>query len=339
MARSGPRQVGLTAVAQEAGVSIATVSNTLNRPEMVSEATRAKVLAVIERMDFVPNTAAASLRRGNNRLIGLVVPDIANSFYAEIARGVTAAADRHRYGVILCNSQDDPARELDQLELLAEHRAAGALVVPLTADTARLERLRSLGTHLILIDRDTDDGCSTLIDDVLGGRVAAQHLIDTRGPGFVLVNGLHSIPQCVNRREGARTALADAGDDPDSLVEYEVPEMTTEAGVGVASLLVQGPLPTAVFCTNDQLAIGVIRGLTAHGVRVPEEVAVVGYGDLAIAADAPIPLTTVDQPKFALGNAAVEMLLTEIHEKDDAHHHTSNVFRPTLVIRESAPAA
>ncbi|AMM21469.1 hypothetical protein AX769_16680 [Frondihabitans sp. PAMC 28766] len=341
MSPDKPRQIGLTAVAKEAGVSIATVSNTLNRPDIVSPATRARVLEAIDRMDFVPNVAAATLRRGNNRLIGLVVPDITNPFYSEIARGVAAACDDHRYGMILCNSQDDPRRERDQLEMLAEHRAAGALVVPLTADEKRLARLRSLGTHLVLIDRTSDDGCSTSIDDVLGGRIAAQHLLDTRGTAFAVVNGPHGIPQCADRRRGAQAALAAVTGDDDGLVEYEVPEMTTEAGVEVVDriLSTSGPRPTGIMCTNDQLAIGVIRGLAEHGISVPGDVSVVGYGDLAIAADAPIPLTTIDQPKYALGRAAVEMLMGEIEEKEDAHRHATSVFRPSLIVRVSAPAA
>lgn len=337
MARQPTSRVGLTAVAQAAGVSIATVSNTINKPEVVSAATRAKVLAVIAKMDFVPNTAAASLRRGSNRLIGLVVPDISNPFYSEIARGVAAAADRLRYGVILCNSQDDPVRELDQLEMLAEHRAAGALVVPVTADNKRLARLRSLGTHIVLIDRESDEGCSASIDDVLGGRLAAQHLLDSRGAGFVLVNGSHSIPQCRDRRDGARAALAAAGFDPDSLVEYEEAEMTADAGVQVVSRILADGLPTAIFCTNDLLAIGVIRALVHRGIAVPQQVAVVGYGDLSFANDAPIPLTTVDQPKYMLGFAAVDMLLAELAEKAGTHRHSTRVFRPSLVVRESSP--
>lgn len=338
MARPQRGRVGLTAVAKEAGVSTATVSNTLNHPDVVAAATREKVLAVIARMDFVPNTAAASLRRGSTRLIGLVVPDISNPFYSEIARGVADAADRHRYGVILCNSQDDPARELDQLEMLAENRVAGALIVPVTADRKRLARLRSFGTHLVLVDRDSPDGCSVAIDDVLGGRIAAQHLIETRGPGFVLVNGSLSISQCADRREGARAALSAAGVDPDSLIEYSVDEMTTVAGVRVAAQLAERHLPTSIFCTNDLLAIGVMRGLATQGVAVPDRVAVVGYGDLSNAVDASISLTTVEQPKHALGIAAVEMLLAELNDKDDAHRHSTQVFRPTLVVRVSAPA-
>ncbi len=337
MTPAKPRQVGLTAVAKEAGVSIATVSNTLNRPELVSPATRARVHEAIERMDFVPNVAAATLRRGNNRLIGLVVPDITNPFYSEIARGVAAAADDHRYGVILCNSQDDPRRERNQLELLAEHRAAGALVVPLTADAKRLARLRGLGTHLVLIDRTTDDGCSTSIDDVLGGRIAAQHLLDTRGSDIAIVNGPHTIPQCADRRAGAQSALADAVGEDARLVEYEVEEMTVDGGVAAAARILEAGLPQGILCTNDQLALGVIRELTSRGVAVPDDVSVVGYGDLAIAVDAPIPLTTIDQPKYALGRAAVEMLMGEIEEKHDAHRHATSVFRPSLVVRASAP--
>jgi LacI family transcriptional regulator len=329
-------RVGLAAVAKEASVSIATVSNTLNHPDVVSEATRARVLAVIERLDFVPNTAAASLRRGSNRLIGLVVPDITNPFYAGIARGVSEASDLHRYGVILCNSRDDAERELSQLQLLAEHRAAGALVVPLTADHSRLARLRSLGTHLVLIDQEADEGCAALMDDVLGGRIAVEHLLDTRGHQIAVVNGHHSIVQCADRWTGAREAFTRAGADPSMLTEIQVTDMTIEAGENAVPDLLAGGAPAGIFCTNDQLAIGVARGLLARGIDVPTSTAVVGYGDL-FGADAPIPLTTVEQPKDALGRAAVELLMQELREGDGLHRHSSTVFRPNLVIRQSAP--
>lgn len=131
----------------------------------------------MSRLDFVPNEAAASLCRGANRLLGLVVPDITNPFYAAIAAGVTSEADQRGYGVVLCNSQDDPAHELKQLQMLGQLRTAGALVVPVTADYSRLNRLRELGVRLLLIDRSAAlrEGCSVSIDDVLGGHLAVQH--------------------------------------------------------------------------------------------------------------------------------------------------------------------
>lgn len=334
----GEARVGQRLIAEEAGVSVATVSNTLNRPEIVAPETRARILEAMERLGFVHNEAAASLKRGSNRLIGLVLPDITNPFYGEIARGVTAAADAAGYGVVLCNSDDDPATELAQFELLARLRAVGALVVPLTADLARLERLRTVGTHLVLVDRvaDAHDGCSAAIDDVLGGAIAARHLLATRGDRIALINGAASIPQCADRREGVRSAVAAAGGDADGVREYVVDDMTAAQGrLAVLRMLDAGVTPSGVVCTNDQLAIGAIRALTERGLTVPTDVAVVGYGDLAIAVDAPVPLTSVEQPKNELGRAAVALLLDEIG--GDAHEHTTRVFAPGLVVRDSAP--
>lgn len=366
--------IGFAAVARLAGVSNATVSNTLNRPEIVAPATRERVLAAIAELDFVPNRAAATLRQGTNRLIGLVIPDIVNPFYAAITRGVTEAAAEHGYTVALCVSHDDPDLELKHFEMLAEHRAAGALVAPLTADASRLAQLRRVGSRLVLMDRTAPEGtgCSVAIDDVRGGELAVTHLLATTrhrggagtprapghvvhdvprterraatpGPAIVLVNGDLAIPQCADRRAGARNAFLAAGLDPDELLEVTVDEMTVDAGRAAGrEIAARTPDAAGVFCTNDQLALGVIRGLNDGGLEVPGDVSVVGYGDLSLAADGRVPLTTVDQPKDELGRVAVEILLAELLAELGAdrasHTHVTRTLEPRLVLRESAPS-
>lgn len=337
------RASSLAAVAELAGVSTATVSNALNRPEIVAEATRERVFAAARQLGYVPSSVAAALRRGMSRMIGLVLPDITNPFYSAIADGVADAADEERYGVALCVSHDDPVRELRHFELLAQQRAVGALVVPLTAEPSRLATLRSVGTHLVLVDRiaERDEGCSVAIDDVLGGRIAAQHLLATRGPRLALVNGARSIEQCENRRAGARKALRQSGVDPDGLIEVTVDDMTIEEGRRAGVRLASSPRLVGVFCTNDQLATGVVRGLSEQGIRVPDDVAVVGYGDLALATEGPLGLTTVEQPKRLLGRTAVEKLVQEVADQQIAgaqHQHSATLFQPSLVVRDSAPA-
>jgi LacI family transcriptional regulator len=334
---TGIQDLGLAAVAQLAGVSTATVSNTINRPEMVTARTREKVEAAIRELDFVPNQAAAALRTGFNRLLGLVIPDVVNPFYATIVDAVSDAADRSGYALALCVSHDDPEKELRQLDTLARQRAAGALVVPLTADSSRLELLRRIGSRLILVDRTADpaESCSVAIDDRLGGALATRHLLDRPGDGLTLVNGLRSIRQCEDRRAGARDALAERGIDPDSMREYETEAMTIEAGVEIGRRLVADGAARRVFCTNDQLAIGVIRGMAAEGVATPADAAVVGYGDLDLSTAGALPLTTVGQPKREMGRDAVAMLLAELTE-GRAHEHVTTLLEPTLVVRGSA---
>ncbi len=332
------RSLGLAAVAELAGVSTATVSNVLNKPSKVKESTRRRVLDAIEATQFVPNRAAATLRQGSNRMLGIVLPEIVNPFYAEIARGAAEAADRLDYGLVLCVSNDDPLRELRQFEMLARQRTSGAMVIPIHADLGRLQMLRLVGSRLLLIDRvgSVEDGCSVAFDDVEGGRVAVEHLIATRGARIAIVNGEQSIAQCFDRRAGAIAALEANGGSVGQLREYEVSEMTIAAGREMG-LRLADELPDGIFCTNDQLALGVIRGLAERGVNVPGEVSVVGYGDLALATETLLTLTSVEQPKFDMGVLAVETLVDEI-EAPDQHEHSVTMFQPSLVVRESAPA-
>ncbi|WP_147918738.1 LacI family DNA-binding transcriptional regulator [Ruania zhangjianzhongii] len=337
MARKRANELGVAAVAKRAGVSTATVSNTLNRPHMVSPATQARVLAAIEELQFVPNRSASALRSGSGKLIGLIVPDIVNPFYAAIAKAVAHSARTRGYVTGLCVSDDDAEIEMEHIRMLAEQRAAGAIVVPLAADTSRLARLRLVGAHPVLVDRrwPVADGCSVAIDDERGGHLAVEHLLTTRTGRVLVVNGPRDIPQCVERETGARQAIAADGGDSSALEVIEVPEMTIEGGVQAASRIAEDP-PAGIFCTNDQLALGVIRGLVGAGVQVPTDVAVVGYGDLALATESMMPLTSVRQPKDVLGRSAVDLLLAEI-ESAGSHAHEARLLEPSLMVRASAP--
>lgn len=333
-------KIRVSDVARAAGVSPGTVSNTLNRPDLVSEQTRKRVLAAVKKLDFVPNEGAAALRSGTSRTLGLVIPDVINPIYAEIAKGVADAAEAQGYGMMLFNTDDDPERELQQLEMCVRHRSIGALIVPRKADQGRLDRLRSFGLHLVLIDRAASehDGCSISIDDVRGGLLATAHLLDSGRTRIVFVNGPAHIPQSANRRQGLRRALRLAERDPDDFIEINLAETGYHDGERAAEQILRLPQrPDGVFCINDQLAIGVLRGLAEAGIGVPAEIAVVGYGDSPIAESASVPLTTIRQPMIDLGRAAFDQLLREVEESATVHHHSSRVFTPSLVVRSSAP--
>ncbi|WP_372983757.1 LacI family DNA-binding transcriptional regulator [Microbacterium sp.] len=333
-------EIGTAAVARLAGVSTATVSNTLNRPEKVLPQTRQKVFDAIKQLDYTPNRAAAALRQGTSRLFGLVVPDIENPFYSAVASGVAEEAAAHGYTMALYVTNDDEDVELECFARLAELRAAGAMVVPRAAQEGRLRRLETVGTRLVFIDRTEDDhACSAVIDDVRGGQLAVEHLLERHGSRIALVNGPHGIPQCRARRRGADLAFDRAGSDSSTLSEYVVSEMTVEEGYAAGTALAAGELPEGVFCTNDQLAVGVVRGLRDAGVAVPDDVGVVGYGDLSLATDGVVQMTTVRQPKNELGRAAVGLILSEIAAKRGEHEHTQIMFEPDLIIRDSTRSA
>ena len=315
-----------------------TVSNVMHRPEIVAPSTRERVLKAIETLNFVPNTAGATLRQGANRLLGLVVPQILNPFYAAITESIATAAGQRGYALALCVSRDDPMVELAHFEMIAQQRAAGAIVVPLSANEDRLHRLRAVGTRLVLIDRTADEreGCSVVIDDFHGGSIAAEHILGASASRVLhLVNGPLTIPQCRERREGTVSVTSSRGV---ALDEHTVTEMSIEEGFEVGRRLACGSKsrPLSVFCTNDQLATGVIRGLEAEGLRVPDDALVVGYGDLELATTASVPLTSVAQPKAEMGTRALSLLLEELDDSLD-HQHRSVILQPKLVIRQSAP--
>ncbi|MBC9725437.1 LacI family DNA-binding transcriptional regulator [Streptomyces sp. TRM68367] len=319
-------------VAAAAGVSVSTVSNVLNRPERVNAQTAERVRNAVAALDYVPHPGAAGLRTGHSSSIGLVLPDVANSFYSRIARGAAEAAYDHGYALVLCHSGDAPEREQGYFTMLVQQRAVGVVVVPLSADPGRLTRLRERGIPLVLADREMPDeeGCSVSVDDVAGGRIAVQHLLDRGATDILVVNGERGIRQCADRYQGARQSVRTRR--AARLDQVVAEEMTVAYGTKIADQLDE--LPDGVFCTNDFLAAGLCRGLTERGVRIPGDIQVVGYGDLDIASFGATTLTTVRQPVEDLGRAAVEMLLDEIEARAE-HAHETRVFAPGLVIRDS----
>ncbi|SCL26290.1 transcriptional regulator, LacI family [Micromonospora rhizosphaerae] len=321
-----------------AGVSVGTVSNVLNRPDIVAEATRRRVLDAIRQLGFVRNESARQLRAGHSRTIGLVVLDVANPFFTDVARGVEDSANDAGLAVILCNSDDDPAKESRYLDLLEEQRVQGILITPVTATNQRLEQLRKRGTPIVLLDRRaTDDTqCSVAVNDVLGGELAVGHLLAQGHTHLAFVGGPFTTRQVQERQQGALQAMRAAGRDPGELHIIETSALNVAAGRDAAARLAGTmPRPTAVFCANDLLALGVLQEMTRRGVRVPHDLAIVGYDDIEFAAAAAVPLSSVRQPRQLLGRTAAELLIEEATE-DSSHLHRQVVFDPELVVRDSS---
>lgn len=325
-------------VAAQAGVSLGTVSNVLNNPGIVAPATRARVLAVIESTGFVRSTAAHQLRGGRSRSIGVVVLDVSNPFFTDMLRGAEGALRDRGYVLLVCSTDESSERERHYLRLLEEHRVEGVLMSPVEREVDGLLALRDRGIPIVLLDRQAPSGvlCSVTVDDVRGGELAAAHLFAQGHERVVLVNGPASIRQCVDRRRGARRAARQAGLKPDdTLVEVVVTALTVDHGEqAVAQILDATDRPGAVMCANDLLALGVLRGLAAARVKVPAEMAVVGYDDVTFASMLSPALTSVRQPKLELGAAAAELLLEEMDQP--THEHREIRFEPELVVRASS---
>ena len=325
-------------VALEAGVSVGTVSNVLNTPDLVAEATRERVLAAMRDLQFVRNASARSLRVGRTGAIGLVVLDMGNPFFTDIAHGAQESADAEDLMIMVASSDSSLERQRRHLQMLEQQRVLGVLLTPVGTRDASISTIVNRGTPVVLIDapRGVRNRCSVTVDDVLGGELAIRHLVELGHRRIAVVGGEGSVRQVRDRLTGAGRA---AGEEV-TLVRHETAELTVAAGREAVAAVLGGPAderPTAACCLNDLVAMGMLQELTRLKVSVPDELALVGYDDIDFAAAAAVPLTSVGQPRQELGRVAVQLLLDEVSE-GERHRHRQVIFTPELVARESSAA-
>ncbi|WP_019926240.1 LacI family DNA-binding transcriptional regulator [Nocardia sp. BMG111209] len=327
--------VSIKDVARRAGVSLGTVSNVLNRPDHVAPATRERVRQAIAEIGYVRNDSARQLRAGRSRTLAMVVLDMANPFFTDVARGAEEEAAGQGAMLVLCNSGSDARRERRHLEQIAEQRMRGVLLTPvLGSGDDPLEMLAAQSIPAVLVDRGSPrpDRCSVTVDDVLGGRLAARHLLELGHTHLGFVGGPVSVTQVADRLHGAAEVARGAGARLDH-VATAAP--TVAAGRdATAALLTAAIRPTALFCANDLLALGALQALILAGLSVPGDMAVIGYDDIDFAAAAAVPLSSVRQPREELGRSAARLLLEEADGTAD-HRHQHVVFMPELVVRRS----
>jgi len=334
--------VSVKEVAVEAGVSVGTVSNVLNRPHLVSERTVSKVTAAIEKLGFVRNDAARQLRAGHSRSFGLIVLDTRNPFFMDVTQGAQHRALENGYTVLTGTSDNSLSTEQQILDLFEEQRVAGVLISPLHEDMAKLWRLRESGTPVVLVDRGSGDRSfsSVSVDDVEGGRLAAAHLIKLGRRRIAYVGGPDSIEQVRHRLEGAREVIAGT---QDAVLDYLPTAKLTviegrTAGERIAAMDPDAR-PDAVFAANDLLAMGLLQAFVMSGkIRVPEDIALVGYDNIDFAESAIVPITTIAQPASEIGRTAVDVLLREAEAGKDAVREQF-IFAPKLVVRASTVGA
>ena len=330
--------VSLRDVANAAKVSVGTVSNVLNRPEIVSPSTLSRVRATIKELGFVPNGAARQLRSGYSRTLGLVVPDVSNPFFTEVARGVEDAARKRDYAVFLCNSDESIEKEDRYIKVLMEQQFRGVLITPADVKADRIEALRDRGICVTLLDRELKgrDQCSVSVDDVHGGQMGIEYLASLGHKNIAWVCGPENIPQVADRGAGVAKAAKVASVE---ITTVRVPLMNAAKGEEAArEILSLKKLPSAIFCANDLLALGVMRELLSQGKRIPEQFAIIGYDDIEFAPSAAVPLSSISQPAYQIGVTAADLILDECEDGEN-HTHQQIKFQPRLVERASTNRA
>jgi LacI family transcriptional regulator len=327
-------------VARHARVSVGTVSNVLNNPDKVSQSTIERVRASMAALGFVRNDAARQLRAGHSRSIGLVVLDVGNPFFTDVARGAEGRALDDDLVVLLGSSDDDASREGSYLRLFEEQRVTGILISPRGDGLDDLLALQSRGVPVVLVDGPrTDAFASVSVDDVAGGRLAVEHLLAQGRRRIAVVGGPESLHQVDDRIRGAREAVEAHSDATLEVIPVVSPIVAEGRAVGEAIVArTASERPDGVFAVNDLLAVGLVQALTMSGeVRVPDDIALIGYDDIEFASSTVVPLSSIRQPAEAIGTTAVELLLEELAtDAGDARRgRRTVVFPPELVVRAS----
>jgi DNA-binding LacI/PurR family transcriptional regulator len=310
--------VSLNAVALHAGVSVATVSRVMNEQDCVRSETRDKVLAAVDALGYRINHLARNLRTAESRLLLTMVPDVGNPFYAQVVRGIDSVARRHGYFVMLCDTGADAGREQSYFEMLRARRADGAIC--LDPDTIQ-QAMASQATGLPWVACcEFDPGVAVPyvgIDNWLAAADAVEHLIER---GHRRIGFINSDPRYLyarQRHRGYVDAMAAAGLNVAPRWTRTVQSLEYADGAAAAlELMAQPQAPTAIFAVSDTLAIGVLSGLRQLGKRVPEDVAVIGFDDIALASQVEPGLTTISQPMRLLGETAAKLLLRRLGDPD-----------------------
>ena len=339
--RDGARhgRVKLEEVAARAGVSAGTVSNALNHPDKVAPATRERVVRAIDELGFTPNGAASALASGSTKTLGLVVVDLMNSLFVDMARGAQRAARSRGYELQLADSDNDVALESSHLDFLSAARVAGVLLAPMHTPHESIDKLRQRGSAVVMLNHtsDTDEFCTVLIDNERVGYIAGRHLIELGRKRIAFVGGMHHLQPVALRRAGVRRAVAESDGDVE-LIEIDTVDLNPPSGAIVGKRLVDQPAterPDAILAVTDLLAMAIISEFTSGRLRVPQDVAVMGCDHNSAAWGGAVPLSSVTMRGREMGEAGVELLRREILEPAETHVHQTVTLEPELVIRES----
>jgi len=326
-------------IASELGVSITTVSKVLNNRQDIGHATRARVLAKVAELGYQPNAVARSLTLRRTHTLGVVIPDLMHSFFVEIVAGLETVASAQGYGLLLCSSNEDPAKERAEIDMLRQRQVDGIILASVNAsgNTDLLQRLGPLGIGLVMIDRDDHPAvkCDRVVtDDVAVGRLAASHLVEQGRQAIAHIMG-PPIVHAKRRADGYKAALKKLGVRTRTEWIVRGGFMEADGYRAMTKLLALTPRIDAVFAANDPSAIGAMKAIWDAGRRIPEDIAIVGAGDIALGDLLRVPLTTVSWSRDEQGKQAAKLLLDRIGP-EPSDRFRSVVIPPHLIARRSS---
>ena len=331
-------KITLSTIADDLGVSTATVSLALRDSPLVAEATREKVRQRAKEIGYVYDRRAASLRTQRSDIVGVIVRDIINPFFAEILRSIEAELGTNRQTFLLCNHGDDIALQEDFISTLMQFGADGVIMSPSVGTTAEdIRRVEEAGLPVTLVAR-TVEGAGVpafLGNDVAGFKMVTSHLIERGHHDIAMIGGTRKTSTGRARREGFAAAFEEHNLPVPDREDIETPYDRTAGYNAVAEIMKQGPMPTAIACCSDTVAIGVMHALRQNGIEPGKDIAVTGYDDIEEASISAPPLTTVSDGHDEMGTLAARALFAKI--RGDERDAEDVLVEPLLKIRDSVP--
>lgn len=335
----GRQAATIKRVADRAGVSIATVSRVGADPRSVSEKLRLRVEEAALALNYRPSRAARMLRGGTSQAVGVVIPDLENPFFTAVVRGIDLVLQAAGYTLLLANSDEDAARERNILLTLRAEGVAGIIFVPINSARDAYREVLAPPLYTVVVDRAPAQLRPDLVtvDNVEGTRIGVAHLFELGHRDVALLGGPLRHSTATERRQGYELALRDAGRPIRQDLIYSGDFREAGGYAGMNALIALARRPTAVFVANNLMTLGAFRALHEADVRIPEEVALVGFDDMPWATSLNPPLTAVSQPSQEIGSSAADLLLDRIARPDRAIRHL--ILETKLVVRASCGAA
>lgn len=327
-------------IANYTGFSVTTISLVLNgKAPKIPDTTKAIILKAAKDLSYRPNQLAVGLVKRRTMTLGLIISDIRNVFFSHLAKGVEDECCRNGWNLILCNTNDLHTRELEYIDVLADKGVDGILYGMSLDSTPKMagnsiNHMTELKIPFVMVDRfiEAKDSSVVAVDHKMGGYLATKHLIDLGHKRIGCITGPKNLSDSQDRLLGYQKALAEDGIEFDTSIIYEG-HYDKESGISGLDYLLDKEV-TAIFAFNDMSAFGVYYQMKQHHLKMPSDISVVGYDDTFICEMLDVPLTTIRQPIYDMGVAAVTQLITQIEKKSSTQNHI--ILQPELIIRESS---
>jgi LacI family transcriptional regulator len=326
-------------IAQDLGVSVITVSKALRNHTDISAATRARVLKRVAELNYQPNYAAQALVTGRTHTMGLVVPDLVHSFHSEVAKGLAGVLRKNGYSLLISSSEENPEVEKQAIDQLIARRVDALLVASTQWTAEAFRRVEEANIPYILLDRFFSGLAANFVgvDDELVGKIATEHLVEIGCRNIAHIGGVRISP-AFGRMEGYKQALAKHGQSyrAEYIVAHDrLDESARSAGYhATKKLLALKPRPDGIFCFSDAIAIGSMNAILEKGLRIPEDIAIVGCANVHYASFLRVSLTSVDQQSVAIGQRAARLAMSMLDSRSPSKPKTI-LLEPTLVVRDS----